>query len=399
MSNSIRLAHVLAPGKSLQKFAAEGLLDRDLTLVREYQKRGIQVTIVSFGGRAEYDFSSRLPGLEILCNWMGLPDKVYARRIHQVHALQLLKADVVQTAEASAIIAALRIAWAWQTPLIYRWDYILSDTRRRTHPEDTGFIKHFEGRERQGLTMAAHVTPATQALADVIIQRMPAAAAKLTILPNFVNTAVFRPMPEEKRFDLVYIGRLSYVKNVDALLEAVKRLGLTIAIVGGPLPHEIGSKYNETENLKNKFGDLDGRIHWLGRIDNEELPVIINQAKCFVLSSLSEGHPRALIEAMACGLPVIGTDVFGIQDVLQHEVTGYLCDTDTDSIASAIKTVLAQPSSMEKMGANARNYTLDNYSLDQVAQRGCDLLQEVARRNPLDSAPKRVAHYLLRRRS
>ena len=147
------------------------------------------------------------------------------------------------------------------------------------------------------------------------------------------------------------------------------------------------------------FGDLDGRIHWLGRIKNEDLPTYLNQAKLFVLCSLSEGHPRALVEAMACGLPCIGTNVSGIQNVLQHEITGYLSDTHADSIGAAIQTVLAQPDLMRKLGDNARKFAVENYSLPMLAQHEYDLLVDVAKRHPVASAPRRIVNYLFRQRN
>ena len=101
---------------------------------------------------------------------------------------------------------------------------------------------------------------------------------------------------------------------------------------------------------------------------------------------------------MACAMPVIGTRVPGIQSVLQHEETGYLCDTDADSIAGAIKTVLAQPDLMRRLGENARKFAVENYSLPMLAQREYELLRDVARRHPVEGAAKRLGHYLFRRR-
>ena len=97
-------------------------------------------------------------------------------------------------------------------------------------------------------------------------------------------------------------------------------------------------------------------------------------------------------------MPCIGTNVPGTKTVLQHEVTGYLCDTDADSIADAIETILAQPDLMRKMGDNARKYALENYSFTKIMQRKYDLLVDIARRHPVDSAPRRIANYLFRRR-
>ena len=104
-----------------------------------------------------------------------------------------------------------------------------------------------------------------------------------------------------------------------------------------------------------------------------------------------------MIEAMACGMPIIGTNVPGISNVLQHEVTGYLCNTDADSIGAAIETVLAQPDLMRRMDDNAPSFAVENYYLLLLAQHECVLLLDVARRHPVDGAIARISRYFLRR--
>ncbi len=251
----------------------------------------------------------------------------------------------------------------------------------------------------KALATACHVVAATQEIADDLIQKLPEAGEKMTVIPNHVDTDQFRPTTCDKCYDLIYIGRFAKEKNLIALLEAVERIGLSIAMIGGASGIEAGSAGDESKQLRERFGDLGGRIHWLGRINNEELPTYINSASAFVLCSLVEGHPRAMIEAMACGMPIIGTNVPGIRNVLQHEITGYLCDTDADSIAEAIRSVFSQPDLMRRMGDNARSFAVENYSLQMLAQREYELLLDVARRHPVDDATGRIMQYLLRRRS
>ena len=84
---------------------------------------------------------------------------------------------------------------------------------------------------------------------------------------------------------------------------------------------------------------------------------------------------------MATGLPIIGTEVMGIASTIEHEKTGYLCGTDADSIAEAIQTVLAQPELMHKLGVAARQFAMENFSLDHIAQREYELYHEVLERN------------------
>ncbi len=399
MTRPLHIGVLLTAGGNLRQWANSGTFDRQLSRYRELQNRGMRITIYSPGGRKELEFAPRLPGMRIIVNSLGLPERLYTRRIHQIHAASLLGIDILLTDDSGAMIEALSISWAWQIPLVCRNSYLLSKNTRRYHPDNPEFAKRVAGLERKMWNRASHIIAHTTDIAEYIIEQSPAAKHRLSIMPSFVDTDNFQPIPTGKQYDLIFVGRITAVKNLESLLKAVQRLGLTLAIIGsGTILGDGRTDDMEQRRLQSIFGDLDGRVHWLGRVKNEDLPNYLNQARLFIICSFTEGIARSLVEAMACGLPCIGTDVPGTQTVLQHEVNGYLCNTDADSIADAIKTVLARPDLMATMGANARKYALENCSLTTIVQRKYDLLQDIARQHPLDSAPRRIANYLFRRR-
>ena len=399
MSHSLNLTVVLGYESTLAKMDEVGSFDREMALLRRLQNGGVKIRILSYGGKEELDYTNRIKGMGILCNRANLPQQTYIRRIHQLHMLPLLKSDVLRTWQSSGLFSAHRASWAWQVPMIVRMDYFWSELTRLKQAPGSPNADRIRGIERKALASAVHITVTTQEMAAYVSEISPASAAKTRVIPDFVDVDLFQPVPSAKRYDLVYIGRLSPEKNLGALLQAVKELNLSIAIVGGrnlSLQNPAQGD-DEEDNLKRKFGTLDGRIHWLGRLKNEVLPAILNQSRVFVLCSFIEGQPRALIEAMACGLPIIGSNVPGTRSTIEHKATGYLCDTDADSIAAAIRTVLSNPALMRKMGANARKHALEHYALEQLARREHELLCNVVQRYPVRSAPMRFAEYLLRR--
>ena len=399
MPQPISLTVVLGYESTLAKLDEIGIFDREMALLRHLQKRGFKIRILSYGGKEELDFASRIQGMGILCNRANLPRQTYIRRIHQLHMLPLLKSDVLRNWQTSGLVTAHRASWAWQTPLVLRMDYYWSQLARIRQPAGSSNADRIKGMERKAVASAARIIVTSQELAASIVEMSPAAAPKIAIIPNFVDADRFRPIATAKRFDLVFIGRISPEKNLGALLQAIKPLSVSIAMIGGRNLSLLDPARDEDEEmkLKREFGTLDGRIHWLGRIKNEELPTLISQARALILCSLIEGNPRTLIEAMACGMPVIGANVPGIRSVIEHEATGYLCGTDAESIRAAVKTVLSDPELMRKLGENARRYALEHFSLEQQARREFELLRDVVRRHPVRPAPRRLAEYLLRR--
>ena len=80
---------------------------------------------------------------------------------------------------------------------------------------------------------------------------------------------------------------------------------------------------------------------------------------------------------MACGLPVIGTDVTGTREVIQHKGNGYLCPTSPEGLLHAITEVLSDESLRKRIGKNARDYVVENFSLAKIVEREIALIEEL----------------------
>ena len=129
------------------------------------------------------------------------------------------------------------------------------------------------------------------------------------------------------------------------------------------------------ERLKNFAIKYDINAKFLGNIPNHKLPKILNQHELFILPSLWENMPKTLLEAMSCGMPVIGTNVKGISEVIERGKNGILCDTDSNSIRTAIINLMGDEALKQKLGENARRTIVENYSLDNLATKELGLME------------------------
>jgi len=152
--------------------------------------------------------------------------------------------------------------------------------------------------------------------------------AKGEVIHNGVDTSVFKPDPDARRAG--YVGRLAHVKGVDVLLEAkalLPRVGADahLVLVGsGPM----------REQLEQRARDLPG-VSFLGQQD--EVQRLLPAFDCFCLPSRIENLPIAALEAMACGVAVIATEVGGVSEVVQDGSTGLLVEPeDPGAMAAAI---------------------------------------------------------------
>ena len=170
---------------------------------------------------------------------------------------------------------------------------------------------------------------------------------------HFLDFEKFKIEKEfDKRDNLVgYIGRLSEEKGtlnfVKAIPEIIKKNDLNFLIVGdGPLRDKI-EEYLDKENLKDK-------VKLKGWIPHDELPNHLNELKLVVLPSYTEGLPNIMLEAMACGTPVLATSVGAIPDVIKDGETGFIMGNNSpECIAENVERALNHPN-LEKIEENAR---------------------------------------------
>lgn len=172
---------------------------------------------------------------------------------------------------------------------------------------------------------------------------------------------------------LMTVGEHSIRKNHSTLLKAAAGLpGVHVVLCGW------GEGRQELENLTDELG-MRERVHFLGFRD--DLPQVYPAADVFVFPSLQEGLPVALMEAMACGLPAVVSNVRGCVDLISQEEGGFLRDPgDVEGFAKDIRTLLDDPSLCQRMGQVNRE-TMQGFSLPDVMEKMAALYQEQLKEN------------------
>lgn len=184
---------------------------------------------------------------------------------------------------------------------------------------------------------------------------------------HFVDLTKFTAFKKfYERLKLVgYIGRLSEEKGVLNLIEAMplvlkKGEDIHFVIYGdGILAAEI------KKTIKTK--DLEAYVKLTGWISHEDVPQYLNEFRLLVLTSFTEGLPNIMLEAMACGTPVLATPVGAITDIIMEGRTGFLLKSnDPKHIAERIVELLDKPEILEKISINAYWYIKENFSYEKT---------------------------------
>lgn len=358
-------------GVSLETWKRIGSLEREIALyVYLQQQKGVKVSFVTYGDKTDLKYCDQLHGIEILCNRWKLPPGIYEQLIPLLHARTLSRSMLIKTNQINGADVALRAAHLWHKPLLARCGYMWSDLA-----ESMG--NHNEAKRARSIegTVFKHaqaVVITTPSMKEYVIKSYGVPDQRVHIIPNFVLTDIFSPettQPIPHR--LCFIGRLSEEKNLLALLQACAGLSVDLHFIGEGRLRTI---------LQEKAKELGVQLTLHGNLPHHQLPAMIRRSALFALVSPHEGHPKSLLEAMSCGVAVLGADSPGIREQIVHGETGWLVGPDVESIRAGIQHLLANPSLREKLGANARRFVLENYSLDKILGMEYAVYEEIIKR-------------------
>jgi glycosyltransferase involved in cell wall biosynthesis len=370
-AKQMRLVLFLTRGSSLKDWEKAGLLSRELAIYKKLQNEGVAITLVTYGKRSDLNFSSQIPDMKIICNRWSLPESWYIRFLPILIWLAVGKEWIGKSNQILGADIGLSVARKASQKFIVRGGYVFSLNSERAHGIDSQEADYARTLEATVFAKADKVVVTTESSAKEIRKRYSLPTSKIVVIPNYVDTDVFRRVPVEKgeNIRIGYIGRLVEAKNPLALLNAISGLPISLYMVGGgPL----------LATLRQKAQEQGSEVIFAGYIPNSQLPQILNQCDLFVLPSLYEGHPKSLLEAMACALPVIATDVPGNRELIRHEVDGILCGTSADEIRKAILRLKENKTLRTQLGENARRHVVEEFSLDRVAKMEMELLREMS---------------------
>lgn len=231
------------------------------------------------------------------------------------------------------------------------------------------------------------VIVSSSAIAKHMIEDFGVPQERIKFIPRGVDLDEFefRQKPQTLRkktdvFTVGVIGRLTPIKGHKYFLQALAKVNRVIPRVRALIVGEASSgkeKYAEELKILARRLSLDKYVEFIGRENN--VPKVLSRLDVLVLPTVTqEAFGRVLIEAGACGVPVIATKVGGIVDIIQDGVNGILIEPgDSADLASAIIRLFRDPKLSQRLSLSARKNVEQNFTLEQMAKRTIRVYKEV----------------------
>ena len=377
--SDVKLTLFFTGGYGIKTWFEIGNYDREIAVYRRLADRLNAVNFIAYGGQEDKKYAADLYDNNIgLCPtpWHGRTQlnimNVIVRHWRVLRESHVLKTNQIQGSEIPVWIKKrfgkkliVRCGWLWSLNFEKQTD-------------DEKAIEKVRMIEKNAFDNADIGIVTTEKNRQHIINRYGISDEKIRVIPNYVETDRFYPVfPNErnkKEWSICHVGRHSPEKNLASLFYAVnscrKKLDKDIRL-------DLFGSGPQSDVLKKLAEELHLNVRFHGNIPNSQLASAVAKADLFVFPSLYENHPKALLEAMSCGLPCIGSDVEGVKELIVHGETGYLCDVEYQSIASAIEILISNDALRLRIGKNARSYIVENFSLEKVFKMELGVLQEV----------------------
>lgn len=310
-----------------------------------------------------------------------------------------IKYDVIHSHYWMSGLAAEILKSRWDIPIVQMF-HTLGKMKNRV-----GGLGEVEGEyrlegEKQVLKIADRIVAATPAEYAQLQWLYRADTGKIVIVPPGVDTTRFYPIARDEAKDyakvphnhhnILFVGRIEPLKGIDVLIRALAMINkvdsrlvhpkhFCVAIIGGD--PEVGqdqmtAEMSRLHNLREQVGVGD-MVTFLGKRNQDSLVYYYSAADAVVMPSHYESFGMVALEAMACGAPVIATEVGGLAYLVKEDQTGFLIpDDDPEALCDRLMRLMTYPDLQRRLSENAVDYA-QGYAWPIIAGRLLDMFEQV----------------------
>ena len=285
--------------------------------------------------------------------------------------------SVMRMMQTNGAIPALLSNFFWQIPYVvtYGYDYA-KFTQIEGHPVKAWFLNQILP---IALKYASRIIVTTDDLKNQV-QKHVRDKSKVVLIPNAVDIDRFKPKnsagASAPPIKILFVGRLERQKNLFFLLDVIAGLRakqpILLTIVG---EGRLRSKLEENVQTRNL------PVCFAGAVPYQKIAQHHQEADIFISTSLAEGHPKSLIEAMSCGMICVVSDCEGNRSLIKNGTAGFLLPLNDSLWIETLGKVVDNVGRFRCMGEQAREEIKRNFNINQTLSREVTLLMSLAKKS------------------
>ncbi|MDI6696862.1 MAG: glycosyltransferase [Anaerolineales bacterium] len=321
-----------------------------------------------------------------------IPDFVHG--IQEFARTKGLCYDLIHSHYWMSGVAALELKRSWNLPIVHMFHTLgLMKQRVARQPDEADGESRLQG-ERQVIQQVERIVAATPAELAQLQWLYQADTRKIVIIPPGVDTSHFYPISGDEAKEaigiplcermLLFVGRIEPLKGIDILIQAIallrqQNIYVCLAVIGGDPDSSPQAQSSEMARLKmlREQAGLTDLVAFLGKRGQDTLPYYYSAAEAVVVPSHYESFGMVALEAMACGTPVVASQVGGLAFLVQDGVTGFTVPVDEpQALADRLALLINDRALRQKLGEQA-HAVAQQYAWENIAARVLALYGQV----------------------
>jgi D-inositol-3-phosphate glycosyltransferase len=322
----------------------------------------------------------------------------FAEGIRRFAAEKGIHYDLIHSHYWMSGIAAERLKAEWQVPVVHMFHTLgMMKNRIARSPAEMEGEYRVNGEQRV-LQVADRIIAPTLAEQSQLHFLYHADDSKIVIIPPGVDTSRFYPIPMEEAREsigiplddrlLLFVGRIEPLKGLETLVRAIALMSEQgvqcqvphyLAVVGGDPAasgENISDEMARLQSLRQELG-MNELILFLGKRAQDSLPYYYSAADVLIMPSHYESFGMVALEAMACGTPVVASQVGGLAFLIQDGITGFVVpDGDPRALSDRLTRLLTEPDLRQRLGEQAAAYARQ-YAWEHIVDRLLDVYRSL----------------------
>jgi len=352
-------------GVTLEDWVKNGSLEREIKLYKKLsENKKVKFTFITFGNKKDRNFQSYAGDIDIfpIYEEYKYHKNKFLRFVYSFYiGLKLNKQfqniDLIKTNQLMGSWLAAMLKIKSKSPLIIRTGYNIFYFSLKDKKSITKKIVYFL-LTQAGVLFSDFYFVSSNQEKDFMNKYFLFTKKKLQLRRNWIDTDTSFTLNENKLQDrILSVGRLEYQKNYEYLIKSFSKSNITIDIVGE------GSQINY---LKKIAIENNTKCNFIENMPHEELLKIMSKYHIFVLTSLFEGNPKALLESMTMGCIPVVSKIKNNEEIITNGKNGILIDVQSDELKNIVEELLIDKKRLIEMSKYSQQTIYESYSLEKL---------------------------------